>query len=126
MTSDARSKYRLSVSRTSSASRPSENGVNPTRSANSTETIRRSAIGGRAGAAPAAAPDGVVAAARPGSVGIASPQDPQNLAFGSFGSPHAEQLVESGVPHSRQNRRDAAFVAPQLEQTIRSSPRPAP
>ena len=38
-------KYRVSASRTSSASRPSEKGVNPTRSANRTLTRRRSATG---------------------------------------------------------------------------------
>jgi hypothetical protein len=38
------SKYRVSSSRTSSASRFSESVVNPTRSANNTETSRRSAV----------------------------------------------------------------------------------
>ena len=43
ITSPARSKYRVRVSRTSSASRSAAYGVNPTRSANRTETSRRSA-----------------------------------------------------------------------------------
>ena len=49
------SKYRERSSRTSSASRDSESGVNPTRSANSTETRRRSAAGASRVAVPAGA-----------------------------------------------------------------------
>ena len=45
-------KYSLSSSRTTSGSRDSDNGVNPTRSQNSTEHTRRSATEPAAAAAP--------------------------------------------------------------------------
>ncbi len=60
--------------------------------------------------------------ARPAPIG--TPHEPQNRALGSFGSPHAGHAEASAVPHSRQKRRDAALVAPQLAQTMPSSPDP--
>src|SRR3990172_7000079 len=66
MTSRARSKYRVRVSRTSSASRSSANGVKPTRSANRTLTRRRSATAPATAGAKAGAPAGGAGRAGPG------------------------------------------------------------
>src|SRR5579872_5165837 len=103
----ATSKYAERSSRTSSASRPSESVVKPTRSAKSTDTRRRSAAAaGRAGAASAAR-------------GL--PHSPQKRAPGSFGEPQAGQARASGAPHSPQNLRPSAFSVPQEAQ--RTTPR---
>ena len=98
------SKYRESSSRTSSASRDSESGVNPTRSANSTVTSRRSAAGASR----------TVAAAAPSR---RLPHSPQKLTSGSLAAPQAGQLRASGVPQLPQNFRPAAFSAPQFAQS---------
>jgi hypothetical protein len=49
----ATAKYSLSSSRTASGSLASDSGVNPTRSQNKTEQVRRSATGRATGTAPA-------------------------------------------------------------------------
>ena len=90
----ARSKYSDSSSRTASGSRASDNGVNPTRSQNSTEHTRRSATG------PAAA-----GAKTPGLAATASaaPHSPQNFWPGELAVPHEAQTSASAAPHSPQN-----------------------
>jgi hypothetical protein len=84
----------------SSASRPSDAAVKPTRSAKRTDTSRRSAAGAEAGG-------GVAGAGEPAS---AVPHSPQNLTPGAFGVPHDGQAVDSGLPHSPQNLRPASFA----------------
>ncbi len=87
------SKYSDSISRTSSASRRSLNDVNPVRSANSTDTWRRSTdAAGTAGAGTAVPP-----AAAPGSW---EPHSRQNR-WPAWPAtvPHASQRASSGVPH---------------------------
>ncbi len=85
----------------SSASRPSEAAVKPTRSANSTLTSRRSACG--EGSAPDAG-TGVVSTA---------PHSPQNFAPAVFGVPQAAHGRANDAPHSPQNLRPASFSSPQ-------------
>src|SRR5206468_1654218 len=102
------SKYRDSSSRTSSASRLSEREVNPTRSANSTDTRRRSAEGGSRGGSRRPVPRSGV------------PHSPQNLTPGSLGEPQDGQATASGLPHSPQNFRPGEFTAPQLAQVTTS------
>src|SRR5215213_2870800 len=99
----ASSKYPLSSSRTSSASRPSERVVKPTRSAKSTDTSRRSAVG--------------AAGARAGSAVAARgvPHSPQKRWPGGFAAPQAEHVAVSSVPHSPQNFCADGFSVPQLE-----------
>ncbi len=118
------SKYCESRSLTSSGSRFSERAVNPTRSANSTETRRRSDTGGavtaaaiRAGAAAIPGPT-APAAARESD----APHSPQNLNLGSFGLPQFGQATTRAAPHSPQNLRSAGLSVPQLEQ-IKAYPR---
>jgi hypothetical protein len=84
----------------SSASRPSDALVKPTRSAKSTETSRRSATGGAA-----------VGTDRVGA-GAASavPHSPQNFTPGAFGDPQFAHATASGVPHSPQNFLPASFA----------------
>ena len=109
----ASSKYRDNSSLTSSASRVSESAVNPTRSANSTDTSRRSAAGGS---------DVMVGATGPGpGEGSASeaPHSPQNFVPGVLGVPQAGQGRSSGLPHSPQNFRPGSFSVPQAEQVKR-------
>src|SRR6266498_2333125 len=100
------SKYFERSSRTSSASRDSESVVNPTRSANSTDTSRRSAegAGDREAAAGAGAPP------------RAEPHAPQNLFVGGFGVPHDAHTLASGLPHAPQNLLVSAFSAPHVGQ----------
>src|SRR5690348_15692961 len=93
------SKYRESSSRTSSASRDSDNGVNPTRSAKRTETRRRSAAGFSRVATGASAASGV-------------PQSPQNASSGSFTAPQLGHASASGDPHREQNFRPGRFSVP--------------
>ena len=71
------------VSRTSSASRSSAKGVNPTRSANRTDTSRRSEIGPEVRSVGAAAAVGRGRSS--GRLGVA--HSPQNLAAGGFAVP---------------------------------------
>src|SRR5919109_4779205 len=106
------SKYPDRSSRTSSASRDSESVVKPTRSANRTETSRRSATGA-VWAAPAAA--GVAAGPAAAS---GEPHSPQNFCPGGFAAPHEEQVAASAVPHSPQNFCVAGFSAPQFEHVV--------
>ena len=87
----------------SSASRPSDAAVNPTRSANSTETSRRSAC----------AWDAVVSGVWPAVAASDAPHSPQNLAPGAFEVPHDAHARVSGAPHSPQNLRFASLGSPQ-------------
>src|SRR6266571_1507647 len=103
------SKYRERISRTSSASRVSERAVKPTRSANRTETSRRSATG--VASDPLAVPGAVVA---PSASDV--PHSPQNFAPASFDVPQFGQSKASGDPHSRQNFLPASFSVEQLGQ----------
>src|SRR6266542_803567 len=105
------SKYRVSRSRTSSASRLSERLVNPTRSAKRTDTSRRSAAGAAEGWgwALGTTSDGAVAAR-------GDPHSPQNFTVVGFGAPQFAQTRASGVPHSPQNLRPGSFSVPQAEQ----------
>jgi hypothetical protein len=115
----AASKYLDRSSRTSSASRCSESVVKPTRSANRTDTRRRSVAG----------PVPLGATAAGGASGRASalrgePHSPQNLLSGVFGAEHDGQTSASGAPHSLQNFRPRSFSVPQLGQRI-TDPSPA-
>ena len=91
----------------SSASRPSDADVKPTRSAKSTETSRRSA----AVRCRAAAPEAPLRSAEPHS--------PQNFIVGAFAVPHDGQARASALPHSPQNLRPSSFSALQVGQTMR-------
>src|SRR5258705_13571513 len=106
MTIVAIAKYCDRSSRVSSASRPSDNVVNPTRSPNMMVVRRRSAT--RFGASDEAGSD--VGAAVPVS---AAPQSPQNFLPGSRAAPHAEQMAASGPPQSLQNFLPSGFSAAQ-------------
>src|SRR5512141_1030911 len=99
------------MSRTCSASRPSANGVKPTRSANSTDTRRRSAVVTEGGALVAAAVSEAVAV-----VPSAVPHLPQKRASGRLGSPQWAHVAASGLPQLSQKRPPAGFSAPQFEQ----------
>ena len=85
----------------SSASRPSDADVKPTRSANRTVTTLRSATG-------PFPPDETGAAVEV----RAAPHSPQNLTPGGFAVPHAAHLIASAFPHSPQNFRPASFADP--------------
>jgi hypothetical protein len=87
------SKYRVSSSRTSSASRDSASVVNPTRSANRTDTSRRSATG----ADWVVAGSGAAAADTPGLGAPASavPHSPQNFWPDGLCAEHREQIILS-------------------------------
>src|ERR1035438_1361052 len=102
------SKYWVRSSRTSSASRLSERVVKPTRSANSTETIRRSVAGG---AAAEARSRGRLA---PPSSPI--PHSSQYLASGLAGVEQPGHTRAYGAPHSEQNLLSGRLWAPQLGQ----------
>src|ERR1700732_3195176 len=93
MTVSATSKYRDSSSRTTSGSRASDSGVNPTTSQNRTEHTRRSAAAG---------------ADKPGN---ARPHDRQNRLPGISGSPHDGQ-PPTLAPQSPQNRSASSSDAP--------------
>src|ERR1700720_264061 len=110
------SKYRVSSSRTSSASRDSASVVNPTRSANKTDTSRRSATG----ADWVAAGSGAAAADTPGLGAPASavPHSPQNFCPRGFAVPHEEQPSASPAPHSPQNFWPDGLSAEHREQII--------
>src|SRR5579875_2373345 len=113
MTARARSKYADSSSRTSSGSRASEIGVNPTRSANSRDTILRSATGEgdslRAGGMLGSA------AGRPGGAPSGAPHSAQNRPPPER-VPHAAQATEAGRPHSAQNLAPGGNSVPQPAQ----------
>src|SRR6266511_2867565 len=113
------SKYADSNSRTSSGSRASLSVVNPTRSANSTETSRRSDDA-------AARPFGRAAATPAGSTALPSavPHSPQNRSDGSFGAPQDGHTTASGDPHDEQNFLPSRFTVPQFPQVTPCPPPP--
>ena len=114
ITSLERSKYRLSSSRVSSASRPSARVVNPTRSANRIVTSRRSATGAiveRSVACGAGTPTAACPVAR------RAPHSLQNTASAGFGAPHVAHPSARRVPHRLQNLLPAAFSVPQSAQS---------
>ena len=126
MTSLARSKYRASSSRTASGSRPSASAVNPTRSANRTETRRRSATGAARG--PGSGTDGcpgveaAAASVAGDDEGIVTasvfPHSPQNRTPGPLGVPQLGHGTARRVPHSPQNLRPTSLDAPQAGQLM--------
>ena len=87
----------------SSASRPSEAAVKPTRSTNSTETSRRSAAAGSRDAVAAGA--AVATAPSPSLV----PHSPQKFTSAAFGVPHDGHGAARLAPHWRQNLRPSSF-----------------
>jgi hypothetical protein len=91
----------------SSASRDSDAAVKPTRSAKSTETMRRSVTRGTYHAAGAGAPGR-----------SAAPHSPQNFCPGELAAPHEPQIDASAAPHSPQNLWVAACAAPQLGSSV--------
>src|SRR6266511_3643759 len=116
------SKYRDSRSRTSSASRVSESVVNPTRSANSSETSRRSAVAAGCRVRPPGSRTEVVERPVAEFPPRAVPHSPQNLWPGGFAAPHEEQVMARAVPHSPQNFWPAGFSAPHFEQPTHTPP----
>src|SRR6476469_9680170 len=91
-------------------SAPSAMDVEPTRSANRTETRRRSIAVGDWPTSRVAATSG-----RP-SPGRGSPQTPQNRSPGSLTAAHDGHTTPSSTPHDRQNRRSARLSVPQARQ----------
>ena len=84
--------------------------MKPTRSANRTETSRRSAAGAsRARAAAAPGPAWAEAGA---------PHSPQNFSLPARAAPHDPHESASGVPHSMQNFFPCGFSAAQLGQIM--------
>ena len=114
------SKYFVSVSRTSSESRPSANGVKPTRSANSTVTSFRSDPGSLAGATIVGRIAGIICCDPRGASDVAHSR--QNLAPGLFNVPQLGQPEASGDAHSSQNFAPWMFCVPQLGQTNPKTP----
>src|SRR6266705_7980 len=108
------SKYRDSRSRTSSESRDSESAVKPTRSANSTETRRRSVAG------PASDTEAVANRDAEGVAARGEPHSPQNLLSPGLAAPQDGHVNASGRPHSLQNLRPDPFSVPQFEQIMRT------
>src|SRR5437763_5042208 len=92
------SKYRDRRSRTSSESRDSDRVVKPTRSANRTETSRRSAAGSLGGGWPMLGRR-EVAAVSPS----AAPHSPKNFRPGGLGCPQTPQRLAMEAQHSPQN-----------------------
>ena len=111
--------------------------MKPTRSANSTETRRRSAIGASMGREPAGVRAGAsdadtspeaaaAAAATPIAAAAAAedvrlplsgePHSPQNPASGSLAAPQTTQAVARGDPQRRQNLRSGRSSAWQVPQ----------
>src|SRR3990172_10899963 len=111
------SKYFDRSSRTSSESRASESAVKPTRSANSTETSRRSETGA---ATSPRGPTELGAGLAPGANGV--PHSPQNFTVGGLSVPQLGQASASDVPHSPQNLRPPSFSAPHASQRISYPP----
>jgi hypothetical protein len=81
--------------------------VKPTRSANNTDTTRRSAIGAGAAAGGARGSERVPASSR-------APQLPQNLCPGGFGVAQEEHTSARALPQLPQNFCPAGFSARQL------------
>src|SRR4029077_5478728 len=105
ITPAASSKYRESNSRTSSASRFSESGVKPTRSAKRREKSRRSTVTvGRSADLAGAARE--------------LPQSPQNRSPGSFAAPQSGHEIPSVVPHSAQTFLLARLSVPHAAQVV--------
>jgi len=48
---------------------------------------------------------------------MGEPHAPQNLAFGTFGTPQDGHVSAKPDPHSRQNFRSTGFSVPHAEQT---------
>src|SRR5262249_60095490 len=94
----------------SSASRDSESGVKPTRSAKSTETSRLSAAGAEDSTGPCA--EARATACR------AEPHSPQNFSLPSMAAPQEEHARARGEPHSVQNFLPSWFSARQLGHSI--------
>src|SRR4051794_29759402 len=96
----ARSKYADSSSRTASGSRDSDSGVNPTRSANSSETTRRSETGSTGGAVGLGVAESAGGVAPPADGASGVPHSLQNLP--SAGAPQLGQTALTAAPHSEQ------------------------
>src|SRR3954453_17936213 len=119
MTARARSKYADNNSRTASGSRLSDNGVKPTRSANRSETMRRSETGtASAGAAASAAATGgeLATSAAVAAAPSDAPHSLQNFPEPAA-APHCGHVAAMDAPHSEQNFAPARLAAPQLRQT---------
>ncbi len=91
----------------SSASRPSEAVVKPTRSAKRTETSRRSATGSCFGVSTERACESATA-----------PHSEQNFAPAARGAEHDAHVRASVAPHSEQNFAPIAFSVPQAPQLM--------
>src|SRR5438067_11825488 len=109
MTLRAVSKYRVRSSRTSSGSRLSDRPVKPTRSANRTETSRRSVAGMTISPASTASARG-------------APHSPQNLSPGWFAAAQEGHEIARPAAHWAQNLRPGRFSAPHREQTNMATP----
>ena len=96
----------------SSASRPSEAVVNPTRSAKSTETRRRSETGSCLGFSWSGACEGVTREL------VTAPHSEQNFAPAARGAEHDAHARASVAPHSEQNFAPGAFSVPQASQCM--------
>src|SRR5665213_1281289 len=120
MIARARSKYVESRSRTASGSRASAIGVNPTRSAKSSDAVRLSDTGsdGKRSLCPACA--GTEAPLSRPEIGV--PHSLQNRPPPS-GAPHTAQDCDIGRPHSLQNFAPARFSEPHRLQSV-SDPAP--
>ncbi len=105
------SKYLSRVSRTSSESRDSVNGVNPTMSAKSTDTRRRSVRSVSAAGV-------VVGASAPAVSGKRLPQVPQNRELPMRAAPQTAQASPKGVPQLMQNATPSGLAVPQTRQFI--------
>src|SRR6266550_6717407 len=106
------SKYRSSVSRTSSESRDSVYGVKPTRSAKSTDTRRRSVRSTSAGAE---------ASAESAASGKRVPQFPQKRASPTLAAPHTAHDSPKGVPQLMQKATPSGLGVPQTRQFMGST-----
>src|SRR6266571_3898136 len=115
MNDRAMSKYRVSSSRTSSESRDSDSAVNPTRSAKSTETRRRS-VARSVDAADGARP--VVAERVPTwSAPIGAPHSSQNLACRRRALAQTGHVRTRRSPHPSQNFASDRLSVPQFAQS---------
>lgn len=100
--------------------------MNPTRSANRTDTRRRSATGSPA--CPAAVPLDARAAAVTGAPAVlefavsGDAHSEQNFALGGLAKPQVAQGPAKGVAHSLQNLAPARFSLPQFGQINRCQP----
>src|SRR5258706_3310755 len=113
------SKYFERSSRTSSESRDSDSVVKPTRSANSTDTRRRSAVGA---STDEGASLGAADCAATGRSVTGVPHSPQKRSPAASGDPQLAHARAIGAPHWTQNFLPAAFSVPQVPQ-INAGPR---